>query len=430
MSTERKTDGIVVMKFGGTSVAGTEELKRAAKRIVAAREQGQRVVAVLSARGKTTDRLLEAAREISPRPDPREMDMLLSIGERESCALCAMAINDLGHRAISLTGSQAGIVTDSSHTKARIIDVRADRIRKALEEDSIVLVAGFQGVSTESRDVTTLGRGGSDTTAVALAAALGAEECEIYTDVAGVFTADPRIVPDAQKLPVVSYEEMLEMASSGARVLQLRAVEYGRNHGVRIHCRSSADEGTGTLVVSEQETMEQPSVTAVTHSTDEARVTLTGVPDEPGVAGRIFGALADANINVDMIIQNEPVSHDGGADLSFTVEGDELEAAREAIRIEDSEIGIETDQNMGKVSIIGAGMRSHPGVAAKVFRVLGENKINIEMISTSPIKISCVIRGDQVPQAVEALHDAFGLGADAIRKEEPTGTEHRPTVSG
>ena len=430
MATEQKTDGIVVMKFGGTSVSGTEELKRAARRIVAAREQGQRVVAVLSARGKTTDRLLEAAREISPRPDPREMDMLLSIGERESCALCAMAINDLGHRAISLTGSQAGIVTDSSHTKARIIDVRADRIRKALEEDSIVLVAGFQGVSTDSHDVTTLGRGGSDTTAVALAAALGAEECEIYTDVAGVFTADPRIVSDAQKLSVVSYEEMLEMASSGARVLQLRAVEYGRNHGVRIHCRSSADEGTGTLVVSEQETMEQPSVTAVTHSTDEARVTLTGVPDEPGVAGRIFGALADANINVDMIIQNEPVSHDGGADLSFTVEAAELAAAEEAIRIEDSEIGIETDQNMGKVSIIGAGMRSHPGVAAKVFRVLGENKINIEMISTSPIKISCVIRADQVPQAVEALHDAFELGEDAIRKEEPTGTEHRPTVSG
>jgi aspartate kinase len=427
---ETRTDGIVVMKFGGSSVAGTAELKRAARRIVAARERGQRVVAVLSARGKTTDRLLEAAREISPRPDPREMDMLLSIGERESCALCAIAIDKLGHQAISLTGSQAGIVTDSSHTKARIIDVRADRIRQALEEDSIVLVAGFQGVSTDTKDVTTLGRGGSDTTAVALAAALGADECEIYTDVAGVFSADPRIVSDARKLPVVSYEEMLEMAASGARVLQLRAVEYGRNHGVRIHCRSSVDEGTGTLVVSEQETMEQPSVTAVTHSTDEARVTLTGVPDEPGVAGRIFGALADANINVDMIIQNEPVSHDGGADLSFTVEAADLESATEAIRVEDSEIGIETDEAMGKVSIIGAGMRSHPGVAAKVFRVLGENKINIEMISTSPIKISCVIRADQVPQAVEALHDSFELGADAIRKEEPTGTDHRPTVSG
>src|SRR6266550_6036465 len=251
MATKQAASDIVVMKFGGTSVSGTVELKRAAKRIVAAREAGQKVVAVLSARGKTTDRLLEAAREMSPRPDPREMDMLLSIGERESCALCAMAIKDMGHQAISLTGSQAGIVTDSSHTKARIIDVRADRIRSALEEDSIVLVAGFQGVSTDSRDVTTLGRGGSDTTAVALAAALGAEECEIYTDVAGVFSADPRIVHDARLLPVVSYEEMLEMASSGAKVLQLRAVEYGRNHAVRIHCRSSADEGTGTLVVSE-----------------------------------------------------------------------------------------------------------------------------------------------------------------------------------
>jgi aspartate kinase len=424
-----RTDGIVVMKFGGTSVAGTEELKRAGKRIVAAREHGQQVVAVLSARGKTTDRLVEAAREISPRPDPREMDMLLSIGERESCALCAMAINDLGHLAISLTGSQAGIVTDSSHTKARILDVRADRIRSALGEDSIVLVAGFQGVSTDSRDVTTLGRGGSDTTAVALAAALGGQVCEIYTDVAGVFSADPRIVPGARKLPIVSYEEMLEMAASGAKVLQLRSVEYARNHGVRIHCRSSTDEATGTLVVSEQETMERPLVTAVTHSTDEARVTLTGVPDRPGVAGRIFGALADANINVDMIIQNEPVSHGQGADLSFTVEADDLAGAVEAIQGQDSSIGIETDQEMGKVSIVGAGMRSHPGVAAKVFRVLGDNEINIEMISTSPIKISCVIRADQVPQAVTALHAAFELGADAIRKEEPTGEEHRPTVS-
>ena len=306
--------------------------------------------------------------------------------------------------------------------------MRADRIRSALEEDSIVLVAGFQGVSTDSRDVTTLGRGGSDTTAVALAAALGGEVCEIYTDVEGVFTADPRIVPKARKLPVVSYEEMLEMASSGAKVLQLRAVEYARNHDVRIHCRSSASEAPGTLVVSEQETMERPLVTAVTHSTDEARVTLTGVPDEPGVAGRIFGALADANINVDMIIQNEPVSHDGGADLSFTVEAEDLEKAVEVIRIEDSEIGIETDEAMGKVSIVGAGMRSHPGVAAQVFRVLGENEINIEMISTSPIKISCVIRADRVPDAVKALHSSFELGEGAIQEEDPTGAEHHPTV--
>jgi aspartate kinase len=423
-----RTNDIVVMKFGGTSVSGTEELKRAAKRIVAAREGGRQVVAVLSARGKTTDRLVEAAREMSPRPDPREMDMLLSIGERESCALCAMAIKDLGHEAMSLTGSQAGIVTDSSHTKALILDVRADRIRQALLEDSIVLVAGFQGVSTDSRDVTTLGRGGSDTTAVALAAALEAEECEIYSDVAGVFSADPRIVPEARKLPVVSYEEMLEMASSGAKVLQLRSVEYARNHAVRIHCRSSAEEAPGTLVVSEQETMERPLVTAVTHSTDEARVTLTGVRDEPGVAGRIFGALADANINVDMIIQNEPVSHEGGADLSFTVEADDLDSAVEVIDGVGAVGGRQTDPDMGKVSIVGAGMRSHPGVAAKVFRTLGDSGINIEMISTSPIKISCVIRGDQVPDAVRALHKAFELGDDAISEEDPTGEEHRPTV--
>ena len=425
---EEASAQIVVMKFGGTSVAGPDEIKRAAERIVAARDAGKSVVAVLSARGKTTDELVEMAREISERPDPREMDMLLSTGERISCALCAMAIKDLGHRAISLTGSQAGIVTDSSHTKARIIDVRADRIREALGEDSVVLVAGFQGVSTESRDVTTLGRGGSDTTAVALAAALGAEVCEIYTDVAGVFSADPRIVSDARKLGVVSFEEMLEMAASGAKVLQLRAVEYARNHGIPIHCRSSADEGVGTLVVSEDETMERPLVTAVTHSTDEARVTLTGVPDEPGVAGRIFTALAEANVNVDVIIQNEPVSHSEGADLSFTIERDDLALAKDTI--DALGVGVEVDVNdkIGKVSIVGAGMRSHPGVAAKVFSTLGEHKINIEMISTSPIKISCVIASDEVPTAVEALHKAFDLGADAVREEEPTG-EHRPRVT-
>jgi len=426
--TEARSSQIVVMKFGGTSVAGPDEIKRAARRIVAAREAGKSVVAVLSARGKTTDELVEMAREISERPDPREMDMLLSTGERISCALCAMAINDLGHRAISLTGSQAGIVTDSSHTKARIIDVKADRIKAALGEGSVVLVAGFQGVSTDSRDVTTLGRGGSDTTAVALAAALGAEVCEVYTDVAGVFSADPRIVSDARKLPVVSFEEMLEMAASGAKVLQLRAVEYARNHGIPIHCRSSADDGVGTLVVSEDETMERPLVTAVTHSTDEARVTLTGVPDEPGVAGRIFTALAGANVNVDVIIQNEPVSHSEGADLSFTVERDDLAVAKDTIEALDTGVGIEQNDKIGKVSIVGAGMRSHPGVAAKVFSTLGDHKINIEMISTSPIKISCVIAADSVPVAVEALHKAFGLGADAVREEEPTG-EHRPRVT-
>lgn len=420
---------LVVMKFGGTSVAGAEELKRAAKRIVAAREEGRAVVAVLSARGSTTDELEEMAREVAERPDPREMDMLLSTGERISCALCAMAIVELGHRAISLTGSQAGIVTDSSHTKARIIDVRADRIRQALQEDSIVLVAGFQGVSTDSQDVTTLGRGGSDTTAVALAAALDADVCEIYTDVEGVFSADPRIVPDARKLPEVSYDEMLEMAASGAKVLQLRSVEYARNNDVPIHCRGSFSDNAGTLVVSEQETMERPLVTAVTHSANEARVTLTGVRDEPGVAGEIFGALAEANVNVDVIIQNEPVSHGGGADLSFTVESSDVTAAVEAIEPLDAAEGIETDDKIGKVSIVGAGMRSHPGVAAKVFEVLGASKINIEMISTSPIKISCVISAEAVPEAVKALHEAFDLGTDAVFEEDPMGEGHRPRVA-
>jgi len=413
----------VVMKFGGTSVADAQRIKQAARRIVARKEEGRRVVVVLSARGKTTDELIAMAQEVSPAPDPRELDMLLSTGERISCALCAMAIHDLGHQAISLTGSQAGIVTDTSHTKARILDVRADRIEAALGDGAIALVAGFQGVST-ARDVTTLGRGGSDTTAVALAAAVGAEVCEIYTDVAGVFNADPRLVPGARKLGVVSFEEMLEMAASGAGVLQLRAVEYARTHGVRIHCRSSFDEAPGTLVISEEETMEHPLITAVTHSTDEARVTLLGVPDEPGVAGRIFTALADANVNVDMIIQNEPVSDDIQAEISFTVPRDDLRVAREALEPIVAQLGmapIVTDEGMGKVSIIGAGMKSHPGVAAKVFRTLGDEGINIEMIATSPIKISCVVRGDQVPRAVQKLHAAFELGEDAVVAEHPFG---------
>jgi aspartate kinase len=414
------------MKFGGTSVAGAEDIKRAARRIVAAREGGQQVVAVLSARGKTTDDLVAAAYEISSRPLEREMDMLLSTGERISCALCAMAIHDMGHSAISLTGSQAGIVTDSSHTKARIIDVRADRIRAGLSDDRIVLVAGFQGVSGDSKDVTTLGRGGSDTTAVAIAAALGAEVCEIYTDVAGVFTADPRIVPGARKIAQVSFDEMLEMSASGAGVLQLRAVEYARNHGVRIHCRSSFEEGPGTLVVAEDVTMEQPMVTAVTHA-NEARVTLTGLLDEPGVAGRVFGALADVNVNVDMIIQNEPVSADQKADLSFTISPDDLVKATEVL--ESLEVGgVQTDPAIGKVSVVGAGMKSHPGVARDVFKTLGDQGINIEMISTSPIKISCVIAADRIPDAVRALHEVFGLGADAVREEDPSG-EHRPRVT-
>jgi aspartate kinase len=385
---------------------------------------------VLSARGKTTDDLVAMAYEVSERPDPREMDMLLSTGERISCALAAMVINDLGHEAISLTGSQAGIVTDTSHTKARILDVRADRIRNALDEDKVVLVAGFQGVSTAA-DVTTLGRGGSDTTAVALAAALQADVCEIYTDVSGVYSADPRIVPGARKLRQVSFEEMLEMAASGARVLQLRSVEYARNHGVRIHCRSSFEDGPGTFVLTEEETMEQPLVTAVTHSTDEARVTLTGLPDRPGVAGRVLTTMADANVNVDMIIQNEPESEGHSADMSFTVPRADLVLARERLEQIKDDLGfgdVVTDPTMGQVSLVGAGMKSHPGVAAKAFTVLGDAGINIEMISTSPIKISCVIRQDDVVNAVQQLATAFELDQDAVRHEDVQG-DHRPVVS-
>ncbi len=419
----------VVMKFGGTSVADAERIKRAAGRIVQAAEEGARVVAVLSARGKTTDELTAMAHEVSSRPHPREMDMLLSTGERISCALAAMVINDLGHEAISLTGSQAGIVTDTSHTRAKILDVRAERISTALDEGKIVLVAGFQGVSTSS-DVTTLGRGGSDTTAVALAAALHADVCEIYTDVAGVFSADPRIVPGARKLAVVSFEEMLEMAASGAGVLQLRSVEYARNHGIPIHCRSSFEEGPGTFVVDEHTTMERPLVTAVTHSTDEARITLTGLPDRPGIAGRVLTALAEANVNVDMIIQNEPASEGQRADMSVTVPRSDFTLAIEALGPLSNELGVgemATDEGMGKVSLVGAGMRSHPGVAAKALSVLGDAGVNIEMISTSPIKISCVVREEDVERSVKDLHSAFELGPDAIRREDPRG-DHRPVI--
>jgi aspartate kinase len=412
------------MKFGGTSVADATRIKHAARRIVERREAGHHVIGVLSARGKTTDELIATAKEVSHDPDPREMDMLLSAGERISCALCAMAINDLGHRAISLTGSQAGIVTDTSHTKARIIDVRADRIEEALAEDRIVLVAGFQGVSM-ARRVTTLGRGGSDTTAVAVAAAVGAEVCEIYTDVAGVFSADPRIVKQARLLPLISFEEMLEMSASGAGVLQLRSVEYARNHGVRIHCRSSFDERPGTVVVSEAEAMEhseRPLITGVTHSTAESRVTLLGVRHEPGIAASIFEALTEANVNVDMIDQNVPTSAGGQAEISFTVPHDDLKVATGALQsMADSVFErLSAQPEMGKVSIVGAGMRTHPGVAATVFRVLADEGINIEMISTSPVRISCVIDRQHVEQAVRVLHGAFALsGPDTGEEEEP-----------
>ncbi len=413
---------IVVMKFGGTSVADAERIKRAARRIVERREGGASVVAVLSARGKTTDELIALAEEVSAAPDPREMDMLLSAGERISCALCAMAIRDLGHRAISLTGSQAGIVTDSWHTSARIIEVRADRVKEALEEDHIVLVAGFQGVSTATQDVTTLGRGGSDTTAVAVAAELGAEVCEIYTDVPGVFSADPRVVPDARKLDVVSFEEMLEMASSGAGVLQLRSVEYARNHGVRIHCRSSFDDRPGTVVVSEGENMdraEKPIVSAVTHSTSEAMIKLVDVRHKPGMAARIFTALADAGVEVDMIDQGLPTGE--FAKIAITVPRDRMRDARAALEPLTGEVFAELmpDENVGKVSIVGAGMRTYPGVAAKMFNVLAAEGLNLDMISTSPIRISSIIPRDRVDAVVRALHAAFELsGPDTIRVEE------------
>jgi aspartate kinase len=420
----------VVMKFGGTSVADAERIRRAAGRIAERADEGAHVVAVLSARGKHTDELVALAHEVSRRPHPREMDMLLSTGERVTCALAAMVINDLGHEAISLTGSQAGIVTDSGHTKARILEVKAHRIRYALDDGKVVLVAGFQGVSQDSLDVTTLGRGGSDTTAVALAAALGAEVCEIFTDVAGVFSADPRIVPEARKLPVLTFEEMLEMSASGAGVLQLRSVEYARNHGVTIHCRSSFEDGPGTVVQDEELTMERPLVTAVTHSTSEARVTLLGVPDKPGIAAAVMGALAGANVNVDMIIQNEPASEGHRADMSFTVPRDDVVSAREALEPLAGELGfgaIQTDEQMGKVSVVGAGMKSHPGVAHKTFQALGDAGVNIEMISTSPIKISCVVREEHVETAVRRLHTAFELGAEAVLPEDVAG-DHRPKI--
>ena len=417
-------DNIIVMKFGGTSVADADRIKRAARRIVEKRQSGHSVVAVLSARGKTTDELIAMAAEVSDAPHPREMDMLLSTGERISCALCAMAINDMGHHVISLTGSQAGIVTDTSHTKAKILDVRADRIIRALDDERIVLVAGFQGVST-AKDVTTLGRGGSDTTAVAVAAALGAEECEIYTDVAGVFSADPA---DRPRRPHAAGRLLRGDARDGgfrgrrppAPVGRVRpqprrpdplSIELRRRDQVPLSSQS-------------RRPWRRPLVTAVTHSTGEARVTLLGVPDKPGTAGRIFGAMADANINVDMIIQNEPVTDGRRADMSFTVPAEDLREVRRALDELVGELGIEqvaTDEAMGKVSIIGAGMRSHPGVAAKVFRVLGEAEINIEMIATSPIKISCVIHLDRIPEAVRALHSAFGLDASDGEREDPFG---------
>jgi aspartate kinase len=405
------------MKFGGSSVADADKIRNVARRIAAARESGDDVVAVVSARGKTTDGLVQLANEISDRPDPRELDMLLSTGERISCALVAMALHDLGHQAVSFTGSQAGIFTDSAHTKARIVEIRADRIRDALEGGNIALVAGFQGMSIDGKNVTTLGRGGSDTTAVALAASINADVCEIYTDVTGVFTADPRIVAGAVKLPRISHEEMLEMAAMGSKVLALRSVEFARNYDVPLHVRSSFSPDEGTWIIKETPDMEQAIVSGIAHKSDEAKITITGVHDQPGVAASIFTVLADALINVDTIIQN--MGSDGRADLSFTLPLDELSRARDVLDTIKGSLeytSITADDQIGKVTLVGAGMKSNPGIAAKMFRVLSDKDINILMIDTSTIRITVVINRRDIERAVRALHDAFDLEAEATRR--------------
>ncbi len=403
---------LIVQKYGGSSVADAERIKRVAERIVTAKRAGDDVVVVVSAMGDTTDDLLALARQVSPLPAGREMDMLLTSGERISMALLAMAIANLGHDAKSFTGSQAGIITTSVHGKARIIDVTPGRIQTALEEGHIVIVAGFQGVSEDSKDVTTLGRGGSDTTAVALAAALGADVCEIYTDVEGVYTADPRIVPHARKLERISYEDMLEMAACGAGVLMLRCVEYGRRQNIPIHVRSSFTQRPGTWVV-EGGQMEQAIISGVAHDRSEAKVTVVGVPDKPGEAAAIFRALADAEVNIDMIVQNISAAATGRTDISFTLPKTDLIAAMNSLTRVQPSVGFDSllsDDHVGKVSLVGAGMKSHPGVSATFFGALADAGVNVEIISTSEIRISVVCRDTDVPAAVRALHDAFELG--------------------
>jgi aspartate kinase len=406
---------LLVQKFGGTSVADPDRIRAVADHVVRTRRAGDDVVVVVSAMGKTTDDLVRLANDVSRQPGGREMDMLLTAGERISMALLTMAVEDLGQPAVSFTGSQAGILTDTEHGKAKIIEVRGDRIRTALAEGRVAIVAGFQGVSTE-RDITTLGRGGSDTTAVALAAALGGDVCEIYTDVEGVYTADPRIVPTARKLGHVSFDEMLEMAATGGRVLALRSVEFARNHHVKIHVRSSFTWAPGTWVLEEGasmdavESMEAAIISGVTHDTSEAKVTIEQVPDQPGVAATIFRDLAEAGVNVDMIVQN--VSTEGHTDISFTVpRADTAKAAQcmEKIVVDTEALGFRTDDRIGRVSLVGAGMKTHPGIAAKMFETLATEGVNIEMISTSTIRISCVVAEDDVELAVQSLHAAFGL---------------------
>ncbi|MCF2529166.1 aspartate kinase [Yinghuangia soli] len=409
--------GLVVQKYGGSSVADAEGIKRVAKRIVDTKKLGHEVVVVVSAMGDTTDELIDLAQQVSPIPAGRELDMLLTSGERISMALLAMAIKNLGVEARSFTGSQAGVITDSVHNKARIIDVTPGRIRSALDEDAVAIVAGFQGVSQDTKDITTLGRGGSDTTAVALAAALDAEVCEIYTDVDGVFTADPRVVKKARKIDRISYQEMLELAASGSKVLHLRCVEYARRYNMPVHVRSSFSGLEGTWVRSESEgdDVEQAIISGVAHDTSEAKVTVVGVPDKPGEAAKIFRTVADAEINIDMVVQNVSAASTGRTDISFTLPMTDGHKAIESLTKAQDEIGFESlryDDQIGKISLVGAGMRSHPGVTAEFFEALSNAGVNIELISTSEIRISVVCRADQVPTAIQAVHTAFGLDAE------------------
>jgi aspartate kinase len=417
---------VIVQKYGGTSVADSGRIKNVARRVVATAEAGHQVCVVVSAMGAMTDQLLELAAEVSDRPHPREQDMLLTAGERISSALLAMAVIELGREAVSLTGSQAGIVTDARHGKARIVELRPQRVLEALGAGKIVIVAGFQGVSGTS-DITTLGRGGSDTTAVALAAALGADVCEIYTDVDGIFTADPRIVPNAQQISRITSEEMLEMAASGAKILHLRCVEYARRFNVPVHVRSSFSHREGTWVTdvarpagpqeaeAEGAVVEQPIISGVAHDRSEAKITVIGVPDKPGKAAEIFEIVAAAEINLDMIVQNISAAATGLTDISFTLPKADGQRAMGALTRAQGQIGFESvlyDDQIGKVSLVGAGMRSHPGVSARCFSALAEAGINIEMISTSEIRLSMVTRADRLDDAVRAIHTAFGLDAD------------------
>ena len=412
--------GLIVQKFGGSSVADAEGMKRVAARIVATKKAGNQVVVVVSAMGDTTDELIELANAVTPIPQGRELDMLLTAGERISMAVLAMAINNLGFEALSFTGSQAGVITDSVHGKARIIDVTPGRIREAIDGGAIAIVAGFQGISQDTKDITTLGRGGSDTTAVALAAALEADVCEIFTDVDGVFSADPRVVPAARKLKTVTYEEMLELAAAGAKVLHLRCVEYARRFNLPIHVRSSFSPNEGTWVVENHPdggTMEQAIISGVAHDKSEAKVTIVGVPDRTGMAARIFQAVADNDINVDMIVQNVSAAATGLTDISFTVSKTEGQKATTVLQRIQGEVGFASiiyDDTIGKLSLVGAGMRSHPGVTATFFAAMADAGVNIEMISTSEIRISVIVRQADLERAAKAAHTAFGLDADQI----------------